>query len=218
VTRRFPRLRFAFLEGGVSWACGLLAALISHWEKRNKESIQELNPANLDREGLKAFFNQYASEKMNAKFAEFDEMMMIKGMGKAAPDEVDDFAAARIERKSDIRDLFVPKFFFGCESDDPTVTYAFSPANPFGAKLGAILSSDISHFDVPDMTEVLEEAWELVEEKGMSEEDFHAFSFGNAVRLWASLNPDFFKGTVVEKQARQLMENETRSERSAAAS
>ena len=61
---------------------------------------------------------------MNAKFAEFDEMMMKKGMGKAAPDEVDDFAAARIEQKSDIGDLFVPKFFFGCESDDPTVTYA----------------------------------------------------------------------------------------------
>jgi hypothetical protein len=87
------------------------------------------------------------------------------------------------------------------------VTYAFSPPNPFGAKLGAILSSDVSHFDVPDMT-VLEEAWKLVEEKGMSEEDFHAFSFCNAVRLWASLNPDFFKGTVVEKQARQLIKGE----------
>ena len=32
------------------------------------------------------------------------------------------------------------------------------------------------------MTEVLEEAWEL-EEKGMSEEDFQAFTFGNAVKL-----------------------------------
>ena len=40
--------------------------------------------------------------------------------------------------------------------------------------MGAILSSDISHFDVPDMTEVLEEAWELAEEKGMSAEDFQA--------------------------------------------
>jgi hypothetical protein len=192
--------------------------LISHWEKRGKESIQELNPVNLDREGLAAFFKQYADEKMNAKFTEFDEMMMKRGMGKAAPDELDDFAAARIERKSDIRDLFVPKFFFGCESDDPTVTYAFSPANPFGAKLGAILSSDISHFDVPDMTEVLEEAWELVEEKGMCEEDFHAFTFGNAVRLWASLNPDFFKGTAVEKQARLFIASEKRPERSDAAS
>jgi hypothetical protein len=44
----------------------------------------------------------------------------------------------------------------------------------------------------------------LVEEKGMSEEDFHAFTFGNAVKLWASLNPDFFKDTVVESQVRKL--------------
>jgi predicted TIM-barrel fold metal-dependent hydrolase len=218
VTRRFPRLKFAFLEGGVAWGCSLLAGLISHWEKRGKQSIQELNPANLDREGLAALFKQYASENMNAKFAEFDEMMMKRGMGKAAPDQVDDFTAARIERKSDIRDLFVPRFFFGCESDDPTVTYAFSPANPFGAKLGAILSSDISHFDVPDMTEVLEEAWELVEEKGMAEEDFQAFCFGNAVRLWASLNSDFFKGTAVEKQAQEFIDKEMRAEESAAAS
>jgi len=58
------------------------------------------------------------------------------------------------------------------------------------------------------MTEVLEEAWELVEEHGLSDEDFHAFSFGNAVRLWASLNPDFFKGTVVEKAARELIDRE----------
>jgi len=65
-------------------------------------------------------------------------------------------------------------------------------------------SATLSHFDVPDMTKVLEEAWELVEEKGMSEEDFHAFTFGNAVKLWASLNPDFFKGTIVESQVRTL--------------
>ena len=101
----------------------------------------------------------------------------------------------------------MPNFFFGCESDDPTVTYAFAKANPFGAKLGAVLSSDISHFDVPDMTEVLEEAWELVAERGMSEEDFHAFTFGNAVKLWTGLNPDFFKGTVVEAGSRAYLDH-----------
>jgi hypothetical protein len=86
------------------------------------------------------------------------------------------------------------------------VTYAFAAqANPFGAKLGAVLSSDISHFDVPDMTEVLEEAWELVEEKGMSEEDFYAFTFSNAVKLWASLNPDFFTGTAVESEVKRYL-------------
>ena len=34
VTRRFPRMRFAFLEGGVAWGCSVFVDLISHWEKR----------------------------------------------------------------------------------------------------------------------------------------------------------------------------------------
>jgi predicted TIM-barrel fold metal-dependent hydrolase len=184
VTRRFPRLRFAFLEGGVAWGCSLLA-------------IQELNPANLDHARLAELFHQYGGEQLSSRFEEF-ELWLKRGMGHAVPANLDDFAAAAITSKEDIRDLFVPSFFFGCESDDPTVTYAFAKANPFGAKLGAVLSSDISHFDVPDMTEVLEEAWELVERRGLSEEDFYAFTFSNAVRLWTSLNPDFFRGTVVE--------------------
>ena len=65
-----------------------------------------------------------------------------------ALEELDDFAACKIERTADIADLFVPNFYFGCEPDDPTVTYAFAKAKPFGAKLDAVLSSDISHFDV----------------------------------------------------------------------
>jgi len=75
-----------------------------------------------------------------------------------------------------------------------------------------VLSSDISHFDVPDMTEVLEEAWELVVERGMSEEDFYAFTFGNAVKLWTSLNPEFFKGTVAETAVRRFIaDNSTKT-------
>ena len=218
VTRRFPRLKFAFLEGGVAWGCSLLADLVAHWEKRNGVAIRDLDPAMFDRARLMELFKQYGDEKMTSRFAEFDQMMIKGGMGRNPPEEIDDFAAAKITRKSDLRDLFVPNFFFGCEPDDPTTTYAFAKANPFGAKLGAILSSDISHFDVPDMTEVLEEAWELVEEKGMSEEDFHAFSFGNAVRLWASLNRDFFKGTVVEREARQYFEQNPPAAQAAAAS
>jgi predicted TIM-barrel fold metal-dependent hydrolase len=210
VTRRFPRMKFAFLEGGVAWGCSLFADLISHWEKRNASVIQDLNPANLDREGLAKLFQQYGAEKMRDRLDAFEQSLR-RGMGNATPEELDEFAAARIRKKEDIRDLFVPNFFFGCESDDPTVTYAFAAkANPFGARLGAVLSSDISHFDVPDMTQVLEEAWESIEDKGMSEEDFHAFTFGNAVDLWASLNPDFFKGTTVENEVKRLLNDNAR--------
>ena len=35
VTRRFPNMNFAFLEGGVAWAAALYCDIIGHWEKRN---------------------------------------------------------------------------------------------------------------------------------------------------------------------------------------
>jgi hypothetical protein len=48
------------------------------------------------------------------------------------------------------------------------------------------------------MREVTAEAFEPVEHGAMTEEDFRDFVFSNPVKLWTALNPDFFKGTVVE--------------------
>jgi len=62
----------------------------------------------------------------------------------------------------------------------------------------------VSHFDVTDMTEVLEEAWELVEHGMITATDFREFTFANAARLHTALNPDFFKGTVVEGAVAKL--------------
>ena len=39
VAARFPELRFAFLEGGVAWACQLLADTLGHYDKRNREAL-----------------------------------------------------------------------------------------------------------------------------------------------------------------------------------
>ena len=39
VTRRFPQLRFAFLEGGVGWASQLFGDLIEHWERRSAKAL-----------------------------------------------------------------------------------------------------------------------------------------------------------------------------------
>ena len=50
VTRRFPDLNVAFLEGGVGWACALYSGIISHWEKRNAREIWKLDPNTVDRE------------------------------------------------------------------------------------------------------------------------------------------------------------------------
>jgi hypothetical protein len=51
------------------------------------------------------------------------------------------------------------------------------------------------------MTEVVPEAYELVEHGLLTDDDFRDFMFTNAVRFWGEVNPEFFKGTVIEKQA-----------------
>jgi hypothetical protein len=56
---------------------------------------------------------------------------------------------------------------------------------------------------VPDIREVLPEAYELVEHGHFTEGDFADFVFGNPVSLWAGNKPDFFDGTVVESAVRK---------------
>jgi len=57
------------------------------------------------------------------------------------------------------------------------------------------------------MTEVTEEAYELVEQGVISENDFRDFVFTNPVELWTGLNPDFFKKTVVDQPVNTLLAN-----------
>jgi hypothetical protein len=49
-------------------------------------------------------------------------------MSSARLDDLDEFARCAITRKEDIRDLFVPKFFFGCEGDDRMTALAYTLA------------------------------------------------------------------------------------------
>ena len=82
---------------------------------------------------------------------------------------------------------------------------AFGKAMPLGARINAIYSSDIGHFDVVDMRDPLPEAFELVEDGLITESDFHDFVFGNAVRLWGMQSPRFFEGTAVAREAAALL-------------
>jgi hypothetical protein len=77
--------------------------------------------------------------------------------------------------------------------------------NPFGARLNAIYGSDLGHFDLPDMRDAAYEAWELVEDGVIDEAEFREFVFANPVRLHAGMNPDFFNGTAVEREAMAVM-------------
>ncbi|PYN81087.1 MAG: amidohydrolase [Candidatus Rokuibacteriota bacterium] len=207
VTRRFPDLNFAFLEGGVGWACMLYADLIGHWEKRNRQAIEATNPNKLDLAALLGYAQKYGRDAVveavrRGEGLEGDSNSKLTG----GLEDLDDYFRCQIGGKSDIRDLFVPRFYFGCEADDPVNAWAFNRgANPLGARLNALFSSDIGHFDVPDMTDVVPEAYELVEHELITSDDFRDFMFTNAVRFWGEVNPDFFKGTVVEKAAAQAL-------------
>lgn len=212
VTRRFPSLNFAFLEGGVGWACALYSDLIGHWKRRNVQALEHTNPANLDMQKMAEYFQRYGSESLTKHQEQLDSIGEVLAGVKA----VDDFARCGITHSSDIRDLFVPNFYFGCEPDDPVNGWAFrAKTNPFNVKLNAIMGSDIGHFDCMDMADVLPEAYELVEEGAMAEEDFRNFVFGNSVRLWGGTNPAFFKGTVIEKQAAKYLADENAQQLSA---
>jgi predicted TIM-barrel fold metal-dependent hydrolase len=209
VTRRFPTLNFAFLEGGVGWACMLYADLIGHWEKRNRQALEHTNPDKLDTGRLLQLAEKYGSA------AVADAVRRREGLEgdshstqTGGLEDLDDYFRCKIGKKEDIKDLFVPRFYFGCEADDPVNAWAFKrEANPMGARLNAIFSSDIGHFDVPDMAAVVPEAYELVEDGLIDDRDFRDFMFANAVRFWGEVNPDFFKGTAVEKQAAEVLAN-----------
>jgi predicted TIM-barrel fold metal-dependent hydrolase len=206
VTHRFPDLNFAFLEGGVGWAAMLYADLLGHWEKRNRRALERTNPARLDRAALVAYADKYGAEGV-ADALRRGEGLEDPGAGLTGGiEDLDDYVRCGIERAEDIRERFVPRFYFGCEADDPVNAWAFDRrTNPLGARLNALFSSDIGHFDVPDMAEVVPEAYELVEHGLIDGDDFGDFMFANAVRFWGEVNPDFFKGTAVEKPAAAVL-------------
>jgi predicted TIM-barrel fold metal-dependent hydrolase len=197
VTRRFPTLNFGFLEGGIAWAASLYADLLGHWSKRNANAIQDLDPDRLDVDGLMEYVARYGDPVVQDRLEDIGRFYKRRA---ARPAQLDEFARAEIRRAEDVRDLFVPNFYFGCEADDPLVGWAFAEnVNPLGARLKAMIGSDISHWDVPDMTEPVEEAWELVEHGRVTRQDFREFTFVNPVKLHAGMNPKFFEDTVVEQ-------------------
>jgi len=199
VPMRFPELRFAFLEGGVAWACQLYADILGHFEKRNKNAIRNYDPALLDRPLLDELFAEFARGRVADSRERIGEGLHMLSDPDEDPAVIDEFEESQITNVDDVVRIFSEQFNFGCEADDPMNALAFDrELNPHGTRLNAIFASDIGHWDVPDMREVLPEAWELVEDGHLDEADFREFTFGNAARMLTSANPSFFKGTVLE--------------------
>jgi predicted TIM-barrel fold metal-dependent hydrolase len=206
VTRRFPDLHFALLEGGMGWGFQQFAEIVSLWEKRRLAGLEATNPAHLDRRGYTQLVERYAGRWIEGRVAEFEKSLENFHTVSVPEEDLDEWAAMEIERAEDFVDRYAARLFFGCEADDRANTLAFSPKlSPFQVRFNAVFGSDIGHFDVPDMREVLEEAYELREEELINADDFRDFVFANAVRLHGGMNPKFFEGTAVEGEAAQVL-------------
>jgi hypothetical protein len=217
VTQRFPRLGFAFLECGVGWASILLADLLEHWEKRNGSAIQQLDPAKIDWDALEAYVREYGGDLL-AGCDDFDMTSALRALPATGepPAERDEWRFLEADSAWELAADFSRNLYFGCEADDRTIAFAFSAANPFGTRLRPVFSSDLSHWDVPEMAGVLPEAYELVEEGLLSEQEFAEFVCENPARLLLGQNPDFFVGTAVEGAMQELAEEVRESRRRSA--
>ncbi len=217
VSQRHPDLPFGFLEGGVGWACNLFSDLKEHWEKRNRQYLDaHLKPTNLDKDELRKQLEIQADTV--ARFGDHIEDVLDKNLDQLHVDmtqdeltELDkdssDFKLVDIPDRETLKSLFRKNFFFGAEADDPMTAIAFDPRMKMN--LRPVLGSDIGHFDVIDATEVLEEAYELVEDGLITAENFRDFVFVNPIRMFAGLNKDFFKDTIIEQEARTVLAQET---------
>jgi hypothetical protein len=184
----------------------LFGDLIEHWERPSAKARERIHPDKLDRTKLLSLTEKYGYDDIATALRERgglpdpEQAYFTGGI-----DNVDDFSACKITRKEDWVDLYAKPYYFCCEVDDRMNATAFGRTNRFGAKLNAIFSSDIGHFDLIDMRHPLPEAYELVEDGHITAHDFRDFTFANAVRLWSTQNPKFFEGTRVAKQTAAVL-------------
>jgi predicted TIM-barrel fold metal-dependent hydrolase len=206
VTKRFPTLNFAFLEGGVAWAQTLINDIVEHFEKRNVENLtRDLDPDLLDVKLLGELFDRYGDDKMfTGKNITANPHGGLATPGR--PELFDEFAQSGMTEVHDLRELFCDNFHFGCEADDRMTAVAFNrKLNPVGAALKAMFGSDIGHWDVMDASTILSEAWSLVEAELLTPADFRALTFTNPVTMHTRTNPDYFAGTSVESAVEKLL-------------
>jgi hypothetical protein len=139
--------------------------MVGHWEMRNGRAIQNDNPAHIDVDETVRLFLAHGGKAIGQPGAALRAgLEHMKTMAREAgdtlrPDEIDDFARARVASAEELVARFASNFYFGCEADDPQVATAFDRRLvPGGGKLKAMFTSDISHWDVVGMEGVLEEA------------------------------------------------------------
>jgi predicted TIM-barrel fold metal-dependent hydrolase len=221
--KKYPRLRFAFLEGGIAWGCLLFADLAGKWEKRSAPAmLKSLSPANTNTEEFRSLVKAYGGDLFGNRVEDTLRSISAIAYGKSLDEltrrelpYIDEFSELGVSSLPELTALFRDRNFFGCEADDRTIAWAFDQRVGMGLK--PVFSSDIGHFDVTEMAEVLVEARELVDDGLLTPRQFREFTFENPVTLHTAGNPDFFKGTVVEAAAEKLLSGTPRREPAATA-
>jgi predicted TIM-barrel fold metal-dependent hydrolase len=202
VPHRFPDLPIAFLEGGAGWAAALLTDLRGHWQKRRKEAVlSTLDPALLSVDRYRGLLTKW-SDARYAELVDKGELGLDQFMTKERPEDIDDWGRSGIESADDVDRLFARNFWIGCEADDALNPLAFGLLP--GIRLNAALGSDIGHWDVPDLRDVLEEVHELLESGLLGRDQIADFVWRNAARFYTRTNPQFFDGTVLEAEVAGL--------------
>src|SRR2546430_4852750 len=116
--RRYPELNFGFLEGGVGWACSLYADLIGHWDKRNREALENTNPARLDRATLLALAEKYGKPAV-VEAVRRGEGLDDNGDGTGGGGGLHHYSACRVTPQEDLHDLSRKRLYFGLEAHHP---------------------------------------------------------------------------------------------------
>jgi predicted TIM-barrel fold metal-dependent hydrolase len=192
---RFPGLRAAFLEGGAAWAAQFYADLCSHFAKRNRDALSHYDPRRVDRNLLARLVRDHGEPSIAARADRLSETLAFLSDRDELESDLDEWATSGIRSVDDLARIFAERWFFGCEADDPMNALAFDRrAHPGHIALRAMFASDIGHWDVPDVLDVLPEAWELVAANRLDEDAFRAFTCDNVIDL---LGHDTFRETIV---------------------
>jgi len=173
----------------------LYSDLIEHWEKRSLSAVDDYDPRHLDRDRLVAALREHGGERL-AEVARSSARRVVsgavhaRGLDPRRPagaaqhrDARRTSRAGRISTKRDIRDHFVPNFFFGCEAEDPSIAWSLDGKLPMEARLQVMFGSDIGTGRHRHCARCLAEAYEAGRRRARQPEDFRMFTFGNVVRL-----------------------------------
>jgi predicted TIM-barrel fold metal-dependent hydrolase len=201
VPTRHPELRFAFMEGGAAWAVSLARDLIAHWQKRAGHAIDRYHPDHVDRRLIADLVGTYGADGVRARADQLEAALSYLNQPVCADELVDEFEASGIDGFETVERIFREQFFAGCEADDPLTCLAFDER--LGPGVGVLLGSDLGHWDAPDATELLAEAWDQVERGLLTEEQLRRLTFDDPVRAWAGSGLGPFAGTALEDEIRR---------------